>query len=145
MNRITGAGEFRWEEALAGGTITPGMLVALQSDGTVEVHADEGGYSERAFATENALVGETIDHDYASGENVFFALGAPGAEVYAFIQAGQTISIGEQLISAADGTLKAADDIDSGETLDQTIAVALEAIDLSDTSDVDTRIMVRLL
>jgi hypothetical protein len=138
-NRIHRKGDFRYDEALAGEAgIYPGMLLELNSDAEVIKHDDEGGRAERMFAQEDALQGKTVATVYTSGAIVGYILPVPGAEVNALIQGGQNISIGDELISAGDGTLKAASDVSS--SVDEVIAVAMEAFDDSD----DTLVAVRI-
>lgn len=146
-NTIQLNGEFRHEEGIASGTVSPGMLLERTSatTHTVKAHATEGGYAERAFAVEDALQGNTVDDDYADGDLVSYHLAVPGAEVQALIKAGSVVSVGEQLISGGDGTLIPNGDESSGTTVKQIIAVATEAIDLSDSGDVDTLSPVRVL
>lgn len=144
-NRIQLKGGFRLEEAVAAGTITPGHLLEVNSDGKVIVHNSEGAYAERLFAVEDALQGNEIDDDYSAADLVQYHVVDPGAEVYAYIQAGQDIDIGDLLISGGDGTL-----IENGQelsttTVQQIIAVAMEAVDLTASGAVDTRIAVRVL
>lgn len=143
--RIHLLGNGRHEEAVAAGAITPGMLIANQSTtdsggrAKVAVHATAGGSSERAFALEDALQGRTISDAYASGELVGYVLAEPGDVVYAWLAAGENVTPADFLSSNGDGRLqKATSD-------DVKIAVPLEALDLSDSDAVHTRIRVRLL
>ena len=138
-------GEFRHEEAEAAGIIKPGMLIELLTAGTVQAHSTRGGFAERAFAVEDALQGHTIDNSYAVADLVTYHLVVPGGEVMALIQAGCVVTVGEQLISGADGTLIPIGDIGSHDTLRQVVAVATEAIDLSDSGDDDALCEVRVL
>lgn len=133
------------EEAFASAALNPGHLVALASTGKVAKHATEGGRGERLFAKESVLQGRGIDTAYAQDELVFLHVGQPGDEVYAYIKAGQNIAIGEQLISAGDGTLESVSDDVSGVTINQVFAVALEAVDLTGSGAVATRTRVRLV
>lgn len=133
------------EEAFAAAALTPGHLVALDSNGKVAKHATEGGRGERLFAKESVLQGRGIDTAYAQDELVFLHVGQPGDEVNAFIKAGQAIAIGEQLISAGDGTLESVADDVSGVTINQVFAVAVEALDLTGSGAVATRTRVRLV
>jgi len=130
------------EEAFAAAALTPGHLVALDSNGKVAKHATEGGRGERLFAKESVLQGRGIDTAYAQDELVFLHVGQPGDEVNAFIKAGQTIAIGEQLISSGDGTLQSVADDVSGVTIAQVFAVAVEAVT---TTSAALRTRVRLV
>src|SRR5690554_1901297 len=130
----------RHEEAIASGVCKPGHLLKLDSAAKVLVHGSQGGFGERLFATEDALQGKTVDDSFGIGDLVPYRVAAPGEVLYAWIKAGETIVIGDQLISGGDGTL-----IKTTGTPTQIMAVALEAIDLSDTGDVATRIAVRIV
>ena len=137
--RIHLLGEGRHEEAVAAGAITPGMLINQNSAGAVVVHPTAGGWAEKAFALEDALQGKTIADAYASGDRVSFVLGKSGDVVYAWLSGGEGATPDEFLTSNGDGTLKVAS------STDIRIAVPLEAVDASDSADVNERIRVRLL
>ena len=145
MNRIMLAGDFRRDERIANAAITPGHLVELMTTGKVRVHATEAGYAERAWAVEDALQGNAIDDAYAAADLVSINLVQPGAEVYAYLKAGEDVDIGDKLISGGDGTLIANGSETSGTTVEQILAVALEAEDLTGSGAVATRIQVRVL
>lgn len=139
-------GQGRHEEATAGAVITPGMLVALSAvvaaavnQQTVVPHSVAGGPAEMMFALEDALQGRTIRDNYAVGELVGIVMAEKGDVVYAFLAAGESVDAGDQLASDGAGALEPAA---SGTP----IAVALEAVDLSDTdAEVDNRIRVRVI
>lgn len=132
----------------AGEAITPGMLIAVASDGDVDKHASAGGVCEKMFALEDELQGRTIDTDYDADDPVQCWLATPGEEVYAWLANGEDVSIGDVLVSNGDGQLKAATADSSGVVVEEfPIAVALEAVDMSGSSGVDPsgRIEVRIL
>jgi len=135
----------RLGEEIAAGVITPGHLLVLGSGDTVTVHVTEGGRAEKMWALEDALQGNTVTDNYASGDPVTLLHAVPGDVVNALIKAGETITIGEQLISAGDGTLKALDNVSSGTTVAEVVAIAVEANDLSASGAVATRSAVRVL
>jgi hypothetical protein len=131
----------RSEEARAGGTITPGMLLgqtttALTQPGEhprVVAHATAGGAAATLFAKEaGSLTGGTwasgdaavsgggIDDDYASGDSA------------------TAVVLTDYLTSNGDGTLKKA------ATTDVRIAMPLEAVDNSAGTE-QARILVRIL
>lgn len=115
-------------EAKAGGTITPGHLVARQNDAvdTVEVHATAGGGCNANFAVEYDMTGRSISDNYASGDQVIFRTFMPGSGVYALVAANAAaITKAAKLTSAGDGTLELAGDGDI------VIAEAREAVDNS--------------
>lgn len=127
------------EEARAAGTIKPGHLVKRDSNGKSVVHDSAGGEAEKAFALEDALQGKTIDDSYSSDDLVAILIAQPGDIVYAWLAGGENAANGANLTSNADGTLKVATGSDI------VIGVAMEAVDASDSNDVDERIKVRIL
>jgi hypothetical protein len=135
--RIHLLGSGRHEEATAGGAITPGMLLKVNSVGQVIAHDGAAGVAEKAFALEDALQGRTINTAYAQNELVGFVLASPGDVVYAFLGGGENVNPGATLNSNGDGTLQA------GTT--NAIAIALEAVNASDSNNVNERIRVRIL
>jgi len=145
-NQIQLKGNFRHEEPLASGTITPGHLVekTTATADTVIVHATEGGYAERMVAVEDALQGNTLDDDYSDGARVMVHVVATGAEVQMFLAAGESADEGDELISAGDGTLIVNGSEDSTTTVEQIIAYAMEALDLSASGTSATLMDVRI-
>jgi len=138
-------GDFRREERLAAGTISPGMLLTIDSDGAVLAHDTEGGLAGRSFAEVDALQGNTLDDDYSADDLVSINIEMPGSECQAFLKAGENVVIGDKLVSAGDGTLIDANSVSSGVTIVQYIAIALEALDLSGSGAVDTLMRVFVL
>jgi len=145
--RIHSKGPYTHEEHDAGEAgIYPGMLLKLASDGDVEIHDDENGRAEALFAEEDAVQGRTVSQVYTVDEVVSCILPMVGCEIRALIQDGQDISIGDRLVSAGDGTLKALGTLDS-EAIDVfVIGVAVEACDLtgSDTPSTGTLCRIRI-
>lgn len=137
--RIHLLGDGRHEEAVAAATITPGMLLLLNNAGKVIPHNSAGGWAEKAFALEDPLQGRTIANNYATNDITAIVMTNRGDVVYAWLAAGETAVIGSFLSSDGLGALEVAT------STQQRLAVALEAVDLSDTSSVATRIRVRVL
>lgn len=108
-------------EAVAGGTIIPGMLV-LATGAAVVAHNGAGLAAQAAFAIENDQVGKGIDDAYVNGENVRYRVFPEGARVYALLAAGQNVSAGALLQSAGTGYLSAA------ATADNVVARAVESV-----------------
>lgn len=95
------------KEAKAGGTITPGHLVAINSSGALVVHNVAGGRAATLFAVENDLIGNTIDDNYVSGDYVQAEYLRTGDEVYGLVAANAAaIAVGDYLESAGDGTVR---------------------------------------
>lgn len=138
---LTKGPESRYEEAYAGATITPGMLVKLNSLGKVVPHATAGGYAEKQFALEDALQGLTIGDNYTSGTLTRTTIGGTADVFYGILADGETVVIGDLLASNGDGYLRKV------QSTNVPVGVALEAIDASGSSDtLDTRrIRVRVL
>lgn len=91
------------EEYVAGGAITPGMLVAYNSDKKVVAHAT--GNAVPMFALEDELQGKGIDEAYAEGAPVQVWVPYRGDHVNALVT-GAEIVAGDSLQSAGDGTLE---------------------------------------
>jgi len=145
IKRISAKGDYRQEEGRGDATISPGMLIELMSTGYVSPHATEGGFAEAAFATEDALQGRTVSNNYSSADLVTYILPVKGAVVNALIEAGQSIAIGDKLISAGNGKLIENGQEASATTVKQIIAIAEAANDLSASGAVDTLSAVRIL
>lgn len=141
-NQIQLSGDYIREEALASGTVSPGMLLELTSAtaDTVKAHATQGGEHERAFAVEDSLQGNEITDDYANGALVQYNIVQPGARVQALLKAGESVTKGDTLISGGDGTLIG----DTGSPVQKT-AIALETLDLSASGSSNTLMDVRVL
>lgn len=126
------------KEGKASGAITPGhMLERTSTADTVKSHA-VAGQMTRLYAVEDELQGHEIGDAYTTANRVFFKAFLPGDEVYALIANGEDISIGDRLTSNGDGTLKKAAADSSGTVAeDEIAAIALEAVDMSDSSGAD--------
>lgn len=129
------------KELPAGGTITPGMLVAMNSAGKWVAHPTAAGAAVPAFAQEYEINGKGIDDNYVSGDDVLTWIVPSGAEVNALVAASATaIAVGDYVESAGDGTVRKATAA-SGLTVPsgggtvvlpgQIIGQALEAVDNS--------------
>jgi hypothetical protein len=95
------------KERAAGGTITPGHLVTLNSSNQVVVHNSAGGNVIPAFALENEDIGNDLNVNYTSAEQVRYILPERGAEIYGLVPANAAaIVIGDLLASNGDGTVK---------------------------------------
>jgi len=144
-NQIQLKGQYRLEEAIGDGIVKPGMVLELTSAGKVKAHSTEGGVAERLVAVEDALQGKSVFDAYSDGDRVIYHVETPGAETQVLVKAGSNVSIGEKLISAADGTFIPDGDEASATTSTSLTCVALEAADLTNSGDVDTLVAVRWL
>lgn len=152
--RIRSYGVLAKSEYVAGGAITPGHLVDINSSNQVVVHASEGGNSKQLFADVDDMQGRVIDTPYASGERVHVWHVRSGDSVNAILADGETVAIGDLLMSAGDGTVKkyVADAIDSTAATDtvqpnKIVGWAEVALDLSDSSTADpsARLIMRII
>lgn len=110
-NTIHLSGEFELENTkVAGGAITPGMLVETYSDSGVRKYrahnASAGTFAAKSFALEQIEWNLTISDAYAAGDVVKVGIFSPGAVVYALVPSGQNIVAGDTLESNGDGMLK---------------------------------------
>lgn len=131
-NRIHSKGAFRQDEMVAGAaSIKPGYLVMQNAAGAAVVHDTEGGLAEAMFAMEDALQGNTVDTAYTNGNIMTLILPVKGSVVNVIIEAGQSISIGDKLMSRGNGKLVEHRDLDSANPLkdpEVIIAIAEEAV-----------------
>ncbi len=131
-------GDVVQQEALANDAITPGMLLQLQSDGTVRKHSVAGQTAATIFAIEDELQGRGIDTDYANASLVQYVHFRRGDRVNALLANGETIIIGDYLVSASGGLLQKRTLNSAGEEdIKNIVGVAKEAVDLSGSSGAD--------
>lgn len=90
----------------AAGTILPGSVIALDSDGNVVVNATAGGPAATLVALEDELQGNTTRDAYASGDKVQCWYVTPGEEFLALVDTIDP-AIGDLLEVHDDGTLQA--------------------------------------
>lgn len=129
------------KESTASGAITPGQLIEQNAATTYRRHSGADAVAATSFAVEDDLQGKEIGEDYATGSKVFFKIFRRGDIVFAMLENGQNISINDFLVSNGNGNLKV-DDTPVGAPV---VARALEAVDLSDSQDVDARILVEIM
>lgn len=124
-------------EADAAATITPGMLLDIDTDGHVIPHGATSAVRFSVnFAREMELVGGGIDDNYLEGDRVLYYAAKPGDCYYALLENGANVAIGAPLASNAAGALEAAG-------ANYAVAEALEAI--NNTSGGNVRIKVRVI
>lgn len=99
-------GSYIQDEKLASVAIMPAMLVELDGSGGVKPHAVADVAAVPRFARENQIVGGTIDDQYAIGDTTVYDTFPTGSKVQCIIADGQTITEGDWMCSAGDGTLK---------------------------------------
>lgn len=126
-------------EKVAASAITPGHLVELTSANKVQVHSGAGLIAAPIMvALEDELQGKTIDDAYAADDPVQVWVCQSGEVAYMLVKDGETITIGEKVESAGDGTVQA---YTSGVVL----GVALDAVDMSGSSGADPSGRVKLM
>lgn len=135
--------------------IKPGHLLELLSTGKVDGHTDDEGLVLPMFALEDELQGKTIDDAYAADAPVQVWIPQRGEQVLAILKDNENVAVGDYLVSAGNGELKAKtvqESLSSAIELRETIiGQALQAVDLSDSSGAYTptaherRIIVRII
>jgi hypothetical protein len=123
-------------EGKAGGTITPGHLIKLNSSGTLVVHSTASGIAQKRFAIENELYGKGITDNYSSGDRVQYFIGRTGDHVLARLKASENIHIGDPLVSAGNGTLMLATDVSAPSTVEYPECIIGYAGEASNSSSV---------
>lgn len=135
----------------ANAAITPGELIertgtnasGADSNGLFQPHSsvpstDTDGSSISRFAVDYSGTGRDLDQDYQDGDDMEYRVGLTGDEIYAFLDAGESVTEDQSLESAGNGALQAhtgADDADT--TATQTyydgaiVGYATEAVDNS--------------
>ena len=90
--------------------ITPGHLVERVNTAGAwqwQKHSTAGGAASRTVATEPNMLNKGVNDAYAAGDLVEVSALAGGSNAWMFIASGQTITYGQKLESAGDGTLRA--------------------------------------
>lgn len=109
--------------AATSSNIKPGMLLERTSAGQFRPHSTVGGRAAKVFAAEAGYVGGTIDDTYEDSDQVPAYSCEQGAQIYAFLSAGEDVALGAYLQSDGAGALEATD------SDGHAVAVALEAVD----------------
>ena len=122
----------------AAAAIIPGELIELNTAGTVQVHATEGGNVLPMFAIEDELQGQDIDDAFAATDKVQCWVPTRGDEVYAILEDNNHVHIGDFLESNGAGELQLYYvDIGSGGEVEyghSVVGISLEEIDLTGSS-----------
>jgi hypothetical protein len=105
-NRIVLRGDPAYQERFAGGAITPGHLIQIESDDTVIVNGtSDDAAPNLAFALEDVMQGNTIRDAYAANDLTRYAVFASGDQVLG-IATSDSVNVGDVVASNGDGTLK---------------------------------------
>lgn len=105
FNTVTLKGSPIRKEGVASAPIVPGQLVEFGGDNDLRPHSTAGGNARKAFAVEWTPDKE-INDPYQTGEQVMYVVAASGDEVYALLDAGQSVTKGDPLESAGNGNLR---------------------------------------
>lgn len=128
--RILETGEFS-------GTVSPGMILGYESEDTSKyrAHATEGGDVRPLRVAEiNYLEGETVSDDYSDGDKGPVAFLRAGDIFAGLLEAGESFSDGDRVMSSGNGKLKKIDSEDN----DACVGILKEEVDLSATDAEDT-------
>ena len=118
-------------EKIPAAAFYPGHLVELTSADKVQKHSSAAGLtSPPMFAIEDENQGNGIDEAFGTSDRAVCWIPQKGDWVLAILADGQNVSIGSKLTSNGDGTLKVGTANIS--------AIAMEAMDLSDSSGAET-------
>ncbi len=146
-NRIHCKGTFRHEEMKANEAgIYPGMLLVMDSNGEVGMHAVEGGElgDEVLIAEEDALQGNIVSTVYADDAPVMIIIPNRGSVVRMRLAENEVLSIGEKVCSNGDGYIACIDNVDSPSKVEVVIGVAEEAADLSSGNVLGALVAIRV-
>lgn len=128
------------EEMVASAAVTPGMLLIIESTGTVKAHNQADKDVFPIFALEDELQGKGIDDAYAANAPVQCWIPYRGDIVNAILADGENVAIGDPLTSDGYGRLKK-HVTDAGSSAvpwtvypEQIVGYAAEALDLSGSS-----------
>jgi len=108
----------------------PGRMVELNSNGKVQEHSSSASIAVPMFALEDELQGNGVDDTYAADDPVQVWIPARGDQVWAVLADGENVSIGDFLQSDGSGNLQ--------QGTSEAVGVALEAIDLSQSSGAES-------
>lgn len=116
----------------AAAVITPGSLLMRIWNQYVIPHNLPGGPFQQMFALEKE--GQSIDVSYNIDESVDYKICRAGDNVYAFLESGQAVDVGDFLESAGNGVLRKYQE-------GHVIGLALEA---GSASSGDTRFLIEI-
>jgi hypothetical protein len=127
----------RVEGLASNGSIYPGHLVEMTSAAadTYQLRATQGGYGEKAVAVEDDLQGNDIATAYTANNRIQVNIYKSGEECIVRLQGATSITKGDKLMAGASGVvLKYVKDSSAVVTEPHPIGIALESLDLSDSS-----------
>ncbi|HUS88038.1 MAG TPA: hypothetical protein VMW91_01500 [Desulfosporosinus sp.] len=146
IRRIHSKGDWRHDEAVATAVaITPGMIVERITGGYVRAHSTEGGDGAFIVAMEDALQGKTVSQAYAVSVPIMLGLPVQGSEMNCLLVAGESVVVGDDLVSNGLGMLIAEASVSSGVTVAKVFGKAAQVLDLSASGAVNTLCAVEVL
>ena len=139
IKTITVRGEGVMQEGIATNAITPGHLLERTSTADeLQVHSVSGGVHGAIIAVEDELQGNEIDDAYANNARIFFKIFRKGDVFNGIIANGEAIAIGDYVVSNGNGEMKEIVGDSSGTIVEEhAVGVALDAVDMSDSSAAD--------
>lgn len=129
------------EEHVAAAGLVPGMLLEITTAGKVRKHSRMFGNVMPMFALEDELQGKEIGDAFVTNDRVQCWIPNRGDVVLAILFDGQSVEIGDLVISHGDGYLMkyiASDDSDYTQNPNQIVGMAMEKKDLSGSSGEET-------
>lgn len=109
----------------AANTIRPGHLVGFSSGSAIlNVTQAAAATVNLAWAIENPIIGDDLDHDYLATETCHYCHASPGALLYAWLEDTANVAKDAALEAGASGGLQAA-------TTGKVLAYAMEAVNNS--------------
>ena len=148
---VLGGDNAIYEEFKAGGVITPGQLLEVNSSDAVVRHNSAGASQYGLFASiDTSLGSRDIDVNYASGEQVQCVWARRGMIINTLLKDGENISLGEFVESSGAGDMQAhLPDISNVTVFTSNIVgIGRQALDLSDSSGADPasrRLLVQII
>lgn len=135
----------RFERTAGEAGIKPGHLLEISSDEVV-THNSDAGVTDKLVALESQHADSdtlpTIDVPYADGDTVYYTQGVPGDVLYMLLKASESVTKGvTKLVSAADGTLKAAGTLDATLVANTIVGVAEATSNVASVVRIPVRIM----
>lgn len=114
--------------------IKPGHVIQLLSTGKVQLNDAANGRAPAMIAVEDSMQGKETSEAYASGALVQYGVFRSGDVVALRLKDGETAVVGSVLFPATGGEVEV---VDSADGTDVCFAIALEAVDMSDSSGAD--------
>lgn len=145
---IIAGGNWEYVEAVPAAAFSPGHLLEWTSASKLQKNSGDGVACEVIIADMNVNEGEGVSDAYATTDRAIGAIPYPGATARVKLKNGENAAIAAKLCSAGNGEFRVCKSDSSGTVVeDYQLCIALEAVDMSDSSaaDPDGWILVRFL